>query len=92
MSKELIEKLEQAKAEWLEAKSQLRKAEKAWVDAETKLIEKTIAKERIEEQLRVYNNTTPKPKAVSDEIKGFRERNPEVCQLAYERDLKKSEG
>lgn len=85
---ELLDALSKADRAYAEAKGKLAKAKRAWVDAETVVIETKLARDRLREELRVYRNTTPNyaPNARELEIEGFRERNPGMVEYARQRD------
>ena len=88
----LQEGLKKAEDDYKEAKRQMTWLKKQLDNAETKLIESKLAMERVQESIRVFNNTTPKPDTTerTAEIKQFRQDNAELCAITTERDSDKS--
>jgi hypothetical protein len=66
----------------------LSKMRKSVLDTESDLIEVKIKISRLREELRVYRKITPNytPSSRELEIKGFRERNPELVEFVRVRD------
>lgn len=86
---ELLDALAQADNVYEEAKAKMAKVKRAWLDAETVVIEAKLERERIREELRVFrgaSTTVIRPNSRTQEIEEFRERNPEVVEFARERD------
>jgi hypothetical protein len=85
---DLIDSVNETERAHEDAKVNLAKAKRAWLDAETFVIETRVNKDRAREALRVYRNTTPNvPLTLREtEIEGFRERNPGIVEWARERD------
>jgi len=88
---ELLTLLWNATAEYADASRTLTEAKKSFIAAETLAVNCKINKEKIEEQLRIFRNITPKhePTAHELEIIKFREAFPELCNEARARDLSK---
>lgn len=91
--KDILLKLDEAEKEFQLAQRSLSEAKKRWTEAETKLINAKIYRDRIKEELRVHRATTPKyePNKRDDDIEQFRKNHPELVEWAKERDLKKGE-
>lgn len=70
------------------AKRRLAETRRAVTEAETKLIDISIAYDRAKEELRVFIATSPiREKTLHDlEIDKFREDNPEIVEFARKRD------
>jgi hypothetical protein len=83
------QQLEDATSEFQSAKKDLAAAKKRWTEAETKLINAKLQKERAEEALLEHLNTTPRydPSLQDLEIETFREKHPELVAMAKQRDL-----
>ena len=88
---ELLTLLWNATAEYADASRTLTEAKKSFMVAETLAVNCKINKEKIEEQLRIFRNITPKfePTAHELEIIEFRNKFPDLCNEAHERDLAK---
>jgi hypothetical protein len=86
---DILAQLVEAEREYQDAKRILAEAKKRWLHAETEVINTSLAKERILENLRVHRNTTPQPDTSlrTQEIKYFQEKYPELCAEAFERDM-----
>lgn len=96
MDKEKIqEQLAEADREIKEAKSLLAQKRKEWTEAETALIHAKLKKERLTEALRINRATVPSSNPElslrDQDIQAFREKYPELCEWAKDRDIKKSE-
>jgi hypothetical protein len=91
---ELINNLEEADREVVDAKKVLAEAKKRWTDAETDLIGAKINRDRAKETLRVYRNVTPKcdPDQRDLELERFRAEHPELVEFARQRDEDKAKG
>jgi hypothetical protein len=91
---EIIDKLAEAEKDWLESKRKLAEAKKRWTDAETSLINASIHRDRVREELRVHRNTVPRHELSRRdlEIEEFRQNNPEVVEFARLRDEEKAKG
>lgn len=85
---ELMLQLSEAKRDHTEAQYLLATAKKLWTEAETKMINSKLHMERVQEAIRVYHNTTYKKEhgAREKEIKAFREKFPDLCAMAKQRD------
>lgn len=80
--------LAEAKRDHTEAQYLLATAKKLWTEAETKMINSKLHMERVQEAIRVYHNTTYRKEhgAREKEIKAFREKYPDLCAMAKQRD------
>lgn len=85
---QLILQLSEAERDYAEAKRLLATAKKLWTEAETKMINGKLHKERVQEAIRVFHATTYKKEHGSreKEIKAFREKYPDLCEMAAQRD------
>ena len=92
---ELLTALAEAEKDYADAKKVVAQCKKQCIDAETKLIEAKLNKEKLEEALRIDKNTvpslTPEMSAREKEIEQFRQNNPEVVEFARQRDAKRGE-
>ena len=77
----IINSLAEAKKEYLRAKERLAKTNRAYIEAETLLIEKKIKYENLIEELRtiLYHNQTDVDDLREKDIDDFRKRFPELC-------------
>jgi predicted methyltransferase len=74
---------------WLFAKKKLAEAKKLLMENETRIIELKLQKDRLTEELRIFRNTSVECQLASSrdiEVASFKERNPEVCKMANDRD------
>lgn len=85
---ELLKQLDDAEFEYQEAKKNLARLNKEYINAETVLINCKLHKERVVETLRVHMATTPRhEKSLQDlEVDRFRETHPEIVEWARQRD------
>lgn len=88
---DILTLLATAEKELVEAKANLTKARRAVTDAESKVIETKLNRDRAKESLRVFRNRTPKhvPERRDLEIEQFRIDHPELVEWARKRDADK---
>jgi len=86
---ELIRDLQNAEEELSIAQRALAEAKKRWTDAETLVIDCKIHRDRMKDALRDYRVRTPKyePTKRDEDIEQYRQNNPEVVEMARQRDL-----
>lgn len=89
--KDILLRLDEAEKEMQSAQRGLAEAKKRWTEAETKLINIKINRDRIKEELRVHRATTPKyePSKRDEDIEAFKIKHPELVEWAKERDRNK---
>jgi hypothetical protein len=90
---EILDRLAEIEKECQDAKRKLVDAKKRWTEAETLLINASLQRDRIREELRVHRVTVPRhePSHRDIEIERFRQDNPEIVEFAKERDKPKEE-
>jgi uncharacterized protein YdiU (UPF0061 family) len=86
---ELVSKLDEAEDELKLAQRALAEAKKRWTDAETLVIDCKIHRDRMKNKLRDFRAVTPKyePTKRDEDIEQYRKNNPEVVEMARQRDL-----
>jgi len=81
IEKDLLDGIKEADQDREKYKEQIRKLEKQITNTETKLIEATLQRDRLTEQLRVYRNSLVKVQLTErdQEIEDFRAKYPDLC-------------
>lgn len=91
--KEILAKLAEAEKELHDCRRVLADAKRRTLDAESDVISAKLHWDRVKEELRVHRNTVPRndPTPQDNEIQAFRDKYPELCAEARERDAKRGE-
>lgn len=91
--KQLLDKLAELEKELHDYRRILADAKRKVLDAESNVISAKLHWDRVKEELRVHRNTVPRhdPTPQDKEIEAFREKFPELCELARDRDTKRGE-